>query len=211
MSRWLKALIGSGVAWLAGGVAGFFAAHVYEVVRHGRHEPDGVDFLVGGVCLTVWVVLWIVGTIVALCWVFREPPTSRLKVEPLILPDSHPQPIGSNAGMATSSNESVLRKPWHGIVLALLVLGAIAGYSLPTVDIEGRNWFLESYTHITNIIHGAIIGAVVGICLDFALNGRPSWSTHPLSIKTIPILFLTLSVAVWAVVGYLEIVRLAAR
>ena len=72
MSRWLKALIGSAVSWLIGGVVGYFFAYTYEVIRSGRHEPDGE---VASLRLTVWAVVWLVGSIAYLAWVFREPPS----------------------------------------------------------------------------------------------------------------------------------------
>src|SRR5262245_24680604 len=69
--KWLRACLGSGIAWLVACVLGFSVAIAYERVNY-LPEPDPVHFDVAMVWLAVWGILWILGTIAVGYWVFRK-------------------------------------------------------------------------------------------------------------------------------------------
>jgi hypothetical protein len=100
-------------------------------------------------------------------------------------------------------------KGWY--VLSGCLLGIFVGYIITTVDIEHRAWFAEAYLHATNMIHGALLGAIGGLLLDTMQNRIPnnaqfSWSRYTL-------LAIAVFVALMAAAGYghFAILKLAPR
>lgn len=69
--RVLKALIGSGIAAIAGFLAGVMGATLYEQ-HYYPNDPDPVDFNIGAIFLLLWLGVWVLGTALAAWLAFRR-------------------------------------------------------------------------------------------------------------------------------------------
>ena len=91
-------------------------------------------------------------------------------------------------------------------VLLAIAVGMVIGYSIPTVSIVHRDRFGEARNHVLNTLNGGILGAVVGVLLEYQRDHRIVMPRHPVSRF---LLLVTTFTALCAVVdGYLAIVNL---
>jgi hypothetical protein len=86
-----------------------------------------------------------------------------------------------------------------------IIVGALVGYFLPTVDVEHRQTFMEARACILNVIHLAVGGAVAGLAIDIWLR-PPQWTAmRQFSLSTLLVLVTATAVACASVRMYLQI------
>jgi hypothetical protein len=99
-----------------------------------------------------------------------------------------------------------LRGPtFRSFPLLGVAFGYVIGYDLPTANVEHRDVFEELRGCILNVIHFAVLGAVIGLILDIAIRPRRWPEKFQFSLSTMIWFVTVFAIICGAVRAYIQI------